>query len=186
MNHLKTVHAYIFQDLPHHRPGEMRSDTSGWSKFRALEGQVSVHEVHYAHDHIEQRAATILRDLGGPTALAGLPPDAFASRMAQLYGDLDHVHSFHEGNSRTLRELTRSLAEAAGYDLNWTSSSVDAAERNRLYVARDIAVLERAFPGLTPQRGMETNDRAEYEASLALPALRRAPGASLEAIIREG
>lgn len=186
VDHLKAIHAYIFQDLPHHRPGEMRSDTSGWSKFRALEGQVSVHEVHYAHDHIEQRAADILRDLGGPAAIAGLPPDAFASRMARLYGDLDHVHSFHEGNSRTLRELTRSLAEAAGYDLNWTSSSVDAAERNRLYVARDIAVLERAFPGLTPQRGMETNDRAEYEASLALPALRRAPGASLEAIIREG
>jgi hypothetical protein len=106
--------------------------------------------------------------------------------MARLYGDLDHVHSFHEGNSRTLRELTRSLAQEAGYDLNWTSSSVDAAERNRLYVARDIAVLERAFPGLTPQRGMETNDRAEFEASLALPALRRTPGASLEAIIREG
>ena len=186
VDHLKAVHAYIFQDLPHHRPGEMRSDTSGWSKFRALEGQVSVHEVHYAHDGIERRAATILRDLGGPAALSGLPPDAFASRIARLYGDLDHVHSFHEGNSRTLRELTRSLAQEAGYDLNWTSSSVDAAERNRLYVARDIAVLERAFPGLTPQRGMETNDRAEFEASLALPALRRTPGASLEAIIREG
>ncbi len=186
VDHLKAVHAYIFQDLPHHCPGEMRSDTSGWSKFRALEGQVRVHEVHYAHDHIEQRAATILRDLGGPAAISGLPPDAFASRIARLYGDLDHVHSFHEGNSRTLRELTRSLVQAAGYDLNWTSSSVDAAERNRLYVARDIAVLERAFPGLTPQRGMETNDRAEFEASLALPALRRAAGASLETIIREG
>jgi hypothetical protein len=70
--------------------------------------------------------------------------------------------------------------------LNWATTSVGATERNRLYVARDIAVLERAFPGLTPQRGMETNDRAEYEASLALPALRRVPGASLEAVIREG
>ena len=85
-----------------------------------------------------------------------------------------------------LREVPRSLAQAAGYDLNWTSTNVDAAERNRLYVARDIAVLGRAFPGLTPQRGMETNDRAEYEASLALPGLRRTLGASLEAIIRDG
>ncbi len=126
-----------------------------------------------------------MRELGGPAALSGLAPDAFASRMAKLYGDLDFTHSFHEGNSRTLRELTRSLAQAAGYDLNWTSTNVDAAERNRLYVGRDIAVLERAFPGLTPQRGMETNDRAEYEASLALPGLRRTPGASLKAIIRE-
>jgi hypothetical protein len=106
--------------------------------------------------------------------------------LPRLYGDLDFVHGFHEGNSRTLREFTRSLAEAAGYDLSWSSTNVTAAERNRLYIARDIAVLERAFPGLTPQRGMETNDRAEYEASLALQALRRVPGVSLEAIIREG
>ncbi len=185
-DHLKAIHAYIFQDLPHHRPGEMRGDTPGWSKIRALEGQVGVHEVHYAHDNIPGRAQTVMRELGGPAALSGLAPDAFASRMAKLYGDLDFTHPFHEGNSRTLRELTRLLAQVAGYDINWTSTNVDAAERNRLYVARDIAVLERAFPGLTPQRGMETNDRAEYEASLALPGLHRTPGTSLEAIIREG
>jgi fido (protein-threonine AMPylation protein) len=48
--------------------------------------------------------------------------------MAQLYVDLDRIHPFHEGNSRTLREFTRSLALAAGYDLSWTSTNVDAAE----------------------------------------------------------
>ena len=31
---------------------------------------------------------------------------------------------------------------------------------------------------------MPTNDRAGYEASLALPYMRRVPGASLEAIVR--
>jgi hypothetical protein len=31
-----------FPRMPQHRPGELRSDTSGWSKFRAIEGQVSV------------------------------------------------------------------------------------------------------------------------------------------------
>ena len=105
--------------------------------------------------------------------------------MACLYGDLDHAHSFYEGNSRTLREFTRSLAQAAGYELNWAPTGADAAQRNRLYVARDIAVLERAYPGLTPERGMETNDRYEYEASLALPSLRRC-GPTLETIIGEG
>ncbi len=184
--HLQAIHAHIFQDLPHHRPGELRGDTPGWSKVRALENQVGVHEVHYAHDNIGRRADSVLRELGGPASIASLAADAVSARLARLYGDLDYVHSSHEGNSRTLREFTRSLAEAAGYDLNWSSTNVTAAERNRLYVARDIAVLERAFPGLTPERGMETNDRAEYEASLALPALRRVPGASLEAVIREG
>ncbi len=186
LDHLRAVHAHIFQDLPQHRPGEVRSDTSGWSKNRLLEGSNGVHEVHYAHEGIADRIRTTLRELGGPSALKGLEPDAFASRMAKLYGDLDHAHGFYEGNSRTLREFTRSLALASGYELDWTPTNVTATERDRLYVARDIAVLERAFPGLTPERGMQTNDRAEYEASLALPYMRRVPGASLETIIREG
>ena len=186
LDHLRAVHFHIFQDLPHHRPGEVRSDTNGWSKHRQLEGSNSVHEVHYAHEGIAGRIRATLRDLGGPSALKGLEPDAFAARVATLYGDLDHAHAFHEGNSRTLREFTRSLALASGYELDWTPTNVTAAERNRLYIARDIAVFERAFPGLTPERGMQTNDRAEYEASLALPHMRLIPGASLEAIIREG
>ncbi len=183
--HLQAVHAYLFQDLPQHRPGEVRSDSSGWSKTRMLEGQLGAHDVHYAADNVAGRVDKILREAGGPAALSGLSPDAVAGRMARLYGDLDHAHSFYEGNSRTLREFTRSLAQAAGYELNWAPTGADAAQRNRLYVARDIAVLERAYPGLTPERGMETNDRYEYEASLALPALRRR-GPTLETIIGEG
>jgi cell filamentation protein len=106
-DHLKAVHAYIFQDLPHHRPDEMRADVPGWSKFRALEGLTSVHEVHYAHDDVAGRVARVLPDLGGPSALSGLAPDAFACRIARLYGDLDHIHSFHAMlNCKWLRALT--------------------------------------------------------------------------------
>ena len=183
--HLQAVHAYLFQDLPHHRPGVMRSDTSSWSKTRRLEGRLGTHDVHYAADNIAGRIDATLRVLGGPTALTGLAPDAFAGRMARLYGDLDHAHAFYEGNSRTLREFTRSLAQTAGYELNWAPTGATVEQRNRLYIARDIAVLDRAYPGLTPERGMQTNDRNEYEASLALPALRRR-GPILETIIREG
>ncbi len=185
LDHLKATHAYIFQDLAYHRPGQVRADTTGWSKYRMLEGQPGVHEVHYAHENVAGRIDQVLRDLRGPAAFTGLDRDAAASRMARFYGDLDHAHGFHEGNSRTLREFTRSLALASGFELDWAKTNVAAEQRNSLYVARDVAVLERAFPGLTPQRGMETNDRAEYEASLALPGLRRR-GSSLEAIIRDG
>ena len=184
--HLQAVHGHLFQDLPHHRPGAIRADSDGWSKTRMLEGRPSVHEVHYAHENIAGRLDRILGELGGPNALKGLPPDAFASRLARLYGDLDHAHAFHEGNSRTLREFTRSLAAEAGYKLNWAPAGATVEQRNRLYIARDVAVLERAFPGLTLERGMKTENRAEYETSLALPYLRRVPGASLETIIREG
>lgn len=187
VEHLKAVHAYLFQDLPEHRPGVIRTDTGGWSKTRVLEGEHEYYDVHYAHENIEARLAGILSGFGGPATLRGLSADEAAAKLAALYGDLDHVHGFYEGNSRTLREFLRELAGAGGFSLQWAQTNAGAPERNALYIARDVAALERAFPGLTPERGMETNDRAEYGVSLALPRLRRRMGShSLEEIIREG
>jgi fido (protein-threonine AMPylation protein) len=71
---------------------------------------------------------------------------------------------FYEGNSRTLLEFMRTLALAAGYTLDWTRVGIGTAARNALYVARDVAVLERAYPGLTEARAMATDNRSGYEA----------------------
>ena len=184
--HLKAVHAYLFQDFPEHRPGCVRDDTTErWTKQRVLEGWTRAYAVHYAHDAVEARISAILRAFGGTRRLKGKSLDAASTRLAALYGDLDHAHGFYEGNSRTLREFTRELALASGFSLDWVGTAVGADERNRLYVARDIAVLERAFPGLTPERAMETGDRAEYEASFTLEALRRRAGDwPLAAVVR--
>jgi cell filamentation protein len=183
--HLKAVHAYIFQDLPHHQPGVTRGNTEHWVKHRELEGRSASHVVRYVHKDVEQRIAEILREFGGAGALRSLNLDQAASRIANLYGDLDHAHGFHEGNSRTLREFTRELAAEAGLRLDWTGTGVGTQERNELYIARDVAVLERAYPDLTPERAMTTDDRREYEASFVLDRLRRAMGEnSLHALIR--
>ncbi len=188
IEHLKSVHAYLFQDLPEHRPGVIRERTEdAWVKHRALEGQAVVYDVHYANQDIEAKLADALRGFGGPQAIEGMPPDAAAASLAKLYGDLDHAHGFYEGNSRTLREFTRELAAEAGYALDWIKTDIGAPERNQLYMARDLEVLERAFPDLTPERAMQTNDRAEYEASFVMTGLRQAVGEkTLDAIIHDG
>jgi hypothetical protein len=51
-----------------------------------------------------------------------------------------------------LREFARTLAEAAGYKLDWVGTGVGANKRNALYIARDGALLELSCPGLAPQR----------------------------------
>lgn len=184
--HLRAVHGYLFQSLPHHLPGTVRDDTDGWVKARELEGQGPSHVVRYVHDGVEARITAILRDFGGPDTLKGLPVHEAAERLATLYGDLDHAHGFHEGNSRTLREFTRELALAAGFTLDWTHSGATREARNALYIARDVAVLERTYPGLTEERAMATSDRAEYEAWWHLQKLRETEaGHSLERIISE-
>jgi fido (protein-threonine AMPylation protein) len=182
--HLKATHAYIFQDLPEHQPGIIRERTEErWVKLRALEGKLPSHVVHYAHEDIEKKLAKTLRNLRGPSVLEGQPVGIAAVRLADLYGDLDYAHGFYEGNSRTLREFTRELALAAGFTLDWIQTDIGAPERNELYVARDLAVLERAYPGLTPERAMATDDRAEYEASFVIAELRRKVGDRTLAVI---
>lgn len=84
---------------------------------------------------------------------------------------MDYLHPFREGNSRTLRTFTRQ----AGFDLNWVPSSADAGARDRLYRARDVAVMNQAFPGLDEQRAFATDDRLEYECYGVLQRFRNVP-----------
>jgi fido (protein-threonine AMPylation protein) len=179
--HLKAVHAYIFQDSPEHQPGVTREDTKNWIKTRGLEGSTKFYDVHYAHEAIDAKITETLQLFGGAEAIKGLTPETAAARIAELYGDLDYAHGFYEGNSRTLREFTRELALEAGYNLDWTGTDIGTKERNELYLARDLAVLERAYPD------PEFHDRAEYEASFVIRDLHSVVGdRTLAAIIGDG
>jgi cell filamentation protein len=73
--------------------------------------------------------------------LKGLDPARFAARLAFYYGELDAIHSFREGNSRTLRAFTSDLATAAGHRLDWSCNGTAEEDRQRLYHARDVAVM---------------------------------------------
>ena len=155
--HLQEVHRRIFQDLPHHAPGEYRPDAPGHIKGRALEHAGHRYHVHYApRNQVDAGVESVLSELNGPEGLRSLNAEQFSGRMATLCGDLDHLHPFKEGNSRTLRIFTSQLAREAGYELSWNTTTVDAASRDRLYIARDKEVIQRAFPGLDQERAMKT------------------------------
>ncbi len=164
--HLRAIHGYIFQDSPEYTPGQYRPENPGgiYVKNRALEAVSARYRVHYCPDAIAPAVDEALECFGGPQALHGLSTDEAADKLAMLYGGLDRAHPFREGNSRTLRHFTEQLAKESGFDLDWSRSDADATSRDSLYIARDLAVTERAFPGLDRQRAMDTNDRAEYEA----------------------
>lgn len=184
--HLQAVHAYLFQDIPGVHPGEIRGDAP-WSKHRKLEGDPGSYEVTYAPGSCGALIHNALkRFYRCDASLYGSGPK-LADKLAQLYGDLDFAHGFYEGNSRTLREFFRQIAASEGYFLVWGPRDVGPNERNALYIARDVEVFERAWPGLTPKQGMASVHRAEYEASLTLPALRQRMGdTTLSEIIKNG
>lgn len=146
--HLKEIHRRIFQDLPQHRPGQFRVVSSQHLKTRDLEGESSRYVVGYAGGDFRPALELTLQRLQGGQALQQLSKSDLARTLSQWYGDLDYLHPFSEGNSRTLREFTRELALQAGYDLDWYSTDAGAQTRSALYVARDMEVFKRKYPGL--------------------------------------
>lgn len=184
--HLKAIHAHIFQDSKEYSPGEYRPDAPGslYMKQRALESDPRRYHVHYRTEGVGAAVDAALQAFGDPKALRGAQPQELAEKLAKLYGDLDHAHPFKEGNSRTLREFTKQVAKEVGYQLEWGTTNADAKSRDRLYIARDLEVTERAFPGLDREKAATTNDRAEYEAWIMF-ASRHQQAARLSDLIRE-
>jgi len=183
--HLQEIHRRLFQDLPHFAPGMFRIGSAAQIKLRVLETSGHRYRVHYGTgDAIEPG---LDRQLATAQALVNrhdLTLADFSRAMAELYAQLDYLHPFHEGNSRTLRVFTRQLAATMGYDLHWGTKDADGLTRDRLYVARDKAVTLIAFPGLNLDKAMRAETRAEEAAYLEILAKYR-KGPSLESFIEQ-
>ncbi len=188
--HLLQIHACIFQDSPACLPGQLRPHTDSWVKCRALECEnLSYHVPYYAGADLAQQLERALAHMREAGLLHARPMDEFAALLAAHYAELDYLHPFIEGNSRTLRAFTRQLASVADLLLDWGASAADAQARDTLYKARDAAVLRRAWPGLCREQADALPDnaasRAHYEAYyLGLRKIEH--GEPLQTLIRQG
>jgi len=153
--HLKEINRRIFQDLPglgfsEATPGEYRLPVAAgndWVKTRKLES-VGI-RLSVAYSPMDSNARSRLEDIlesADPAVLSGLSTRAFTAAMGRLYSEVDYIHPFVDGNSRTLREFTRQLAERSGYMLAWERFGQSPAGRDILYIARDRSVNELALP----------------------------------------
>lgn len=171
--HLQEVHRRIFQDLPHHGPGEFRPDAAGHFKHRLLEASRERTVVPYAlRSDTDRLLGPTLDALDGGKALRSFDLLEMSEALAQTYARLDYLHPFREGNSRTLRTFTEQLARDNGHDLDWGTTNVTAQSRDALYVARDMAVIQLRYPGLTAEKVMTVEDRQEYEMAFQLNTYR--------------
>jgi len=64
-----------------------------------------------------------------------------AVRLAFYYSEPEAIHGFRDGDSRTLRMFTADLAASAGQRLDWSRVARTEEDRERLYHARDLAVM---------------------------------------------
>lgn len=178
--HLKEVHRRIFQDLPgagfpEVTPGEFRTPVprgQDWMKQRGLSTMGGT--FHVVYSQMDAAAAARLAkalEAARPDALRPLKTPEFTARFAAIYAELDDVHPFSDGNSRTFRTFTRQLAKAAGYAVDWERFARNDAGRDLLHIARDRSVNELAKPYVqhenTMRKILRTQERLKAHPALA-------------------
>jgi len=76
----------------------------------------------------------------------GLSRDALIVQSAELYGDLNMIHPFREGNGRAQRLLFEHLIINAGYQIDWSPVGRDEwIDANVAAVHCDYRTLEQIF-----------------------------------------
>src|SRR5215217_1932526 len=107
LTHLQAFHKTLFGDL------------YAWAgKLRTVE--ISKHTSFCPQVNLRSYAAEVFGRLRSGNYLRGLPRSEFVHHLAELYGDMNALHPFREGNGRTQRAFLAQLSTDAGYVLSWT------------------------------------------------------------------
>jgi cell filamentation protein len=110
-NHMKAIHAYVFQDVYEWAGQERTAPTVGPM---TKEG----HAYYPAGPPLAAAAEAEYAKIAGANYLRGLERGPFVAELAERWGELNVVHSFREGNTRTQFVFFSELCEQAGYRLD--------------------------------------------------------------------
>jgi cell filamentation protein len=117
--------------------GELRRDIGMMAKARPSGFVVA----YGPSQNVPGALAATFAALKAENHLRDLDAAAMAKRLAWYYSELDAIHSFRDGNSRTLRAFMSDLAQSAGHRLDWALTAQTEEQRQHLYHARDVAVM---------------------------------------------
>lgn len=118
LNHLKRIHQHLFQDV-YTWAGEFR--TVNMAKGSSLFARP---------EFVIPKLQKVLNQLASEHFLRGTDSHEFCERAAYIFGEMNAVHPFREGNGRAQREFLRELAAEAGYELTW-----DLVPREEIHAA---------------------------------------------------
>ncbi len=150
--HFKAIHRHLFQDV-YEWAGEERTAPMGQFMIKAG------HAYYPAGPEMTKAAEKLFGGLAKDNFLRGLGIDEFVAKLAELWGELNVVHSFREGNTRTQTVFFDELVKAAGYELDVERLASDSRVRAEFIDARfhsqdtgDNAQLEEVLRGLVGKR----------------------------------
>ena len=140
-DHMKAIHAAIFQDC-YEWAGVPRVGPNGWMTKdgpNVLDpgDPTPVAYGYYPGGRVMNEAAEAeYAKLAARDLLRGLGHREFVDELAESWGELNVIHSFREGNTRSQFVFFSQLAEQAGYRLDATQFAPGAPLRDEFVQAR--------------------------------------------------
>ncbi|HJE92234.1 MAG TPA: Fic family protein [Dietzia timorensis] len=140
-DHMKAIHAAIFQDC-YEWAGVPRVGPNGWMTKdgpNVLDpgSPTPVSYRYYPGGEVMNEAAEAeYAKLAAHDLLRGLGRKEFVDQLAESWGELNVIHSFREGNTRSQFVFFSQLAEQAGYRLDATQFAPGAPLRDEFVQAR--------------------------------------------------
>lgn len=142
LEHLLRINKSTFPHLDtagKFRPEITRKDVV-WRKHRWYK---SFGTVMVSYSHMTAQDRQDLKDLLSTVkadALKCQTKSDMVNLLMRIYPVYDFIHPFRDGNSRSFREYMRSLADFAGFRLDWSKVT-----RDQVCTARDAVVNELAY-----------------------------------------
>lgn len=127
-DHMKAIHGYIFQDV-YEWAGQERVAPA---TFMTKEG----HAYYPAGPSLTAAAEAEYAKLADKNLLRGLDHEAFVCGLAESWGEVNVIHSFREGNTRSQFVFYAQLAEQAGYRIDTDAFASGVPLRDAFVQAR--------------------------------------------------
>ncbi|MGB1262492.1 MAG: putative adenosine monophosphate-protein transferase Fic [Cognaticolwellia sp.] len=97
-------------------------------------------------EYIQNETDKVFIKLAKNNYFLNIPHNSFINSIAELYGDLNIIHPFREGNGRSQRILFEHIIVNAGYKISWMNVSKDEwIQANINSVGCDYELLENIF-----------------------------------------
>lgn len=134
LDYLCAIHRTLFQDI-YLWAGQIRNV------------DISKGDTHFCNvNRIVPEAKKLFDDLAERRYLSGLDKASLITQVAELYGDVNMLHPFREGNGRAQRILFEHVVAYAGYEISWENISRDDwVIANIASVNCDYSLLENIF-----------------------------------------
>ena len=133
LNHLQSIHKYIFQDI-YPFAGKLR-----------LEDISKGNTMFARSQYIKSYLTSILAELKNENYIRGLSHKVFCIRAAYYMAELNIIHPFREGNGRAIREFIRCLGVKSGYTINWDRVDKNMILQASILSAKDSTELAKCI-----------------------------------------